>query len=142
MSIQAPTWTDRSRSTALAGKGNRGAGVSQDALKSGPSEVSTAPDQQASADFTTSEGARPAAAPPDAAAHVVGPTRHELRRNGVQCRVETAKPLQGKAEPGDVVVIFVRPAAEVPQPHRRHEIADEPFPCGRGRAQLGVDQAV
>ena len=34
-------------------------------------------------------------------------------------------PLQRKAEPRDVVVVLVRPAAEVAQPHRTHERPDQ-----------------
>src|SRR4030095_10560312 len=87
----------------------------------------------------------PAAPPPDAAPAVFGPPAVQLPDDRPQHPVvarQRARPLDGEAEPCDVVVERVGPTAPVAQPHAAGERGDGGRAPRARVAQLGVDEAV
>ena len=87
----------------------------------------------------------PAAPPPDAATAVFGPAAVQLPDDRPQHPAvprQRARALDGEAEPGDVVVERVGPAAAVAQAHAAGERGDGGRAPRARVAQLGVDQAV
>jgi hypothetical protein len=88
-----------------------------------------------------------AAPPPDPATRVVGPLVAQLagdagQRLGHRDPLALVRAQQREAEPGDVVVEFVGPLAEVAQPHAAHHAADHRRAARVRLAQLCVHEAV